>query len=199
MEGYFENPMFRFLEEYMLFLLALQLPVLFLSFFLFFYQLCPALRNVNRYLWFWKSLSMTDRGSEFNFFQFFRRYSCKNWFKNWYLQFHNSHDHQIWQERTSRGIESGESNQVGAGDVITSRLHNTLNTLYLYYQSVYDHQTWQDGDFPWWIPAYKVTWPFDEVVLRDLATNWSHYISTTTLFLVTKPGSMLTNLEGPLP
>ena len=74
-------------------------------------------RIVNQYSWFWKSLNMADRSCEFSFFA---RYSCKNWYKNWYLHFHKTYDQQIWRTDTSRGFDSNETNQDGFGDVITS-------------------------------------------------------------------------------
>ena len=60
--------------------------------------------------------------------KFFTRYSCKNWFKNWYLHFYNTHDYQIWQAGTSTGFESNKTIQVGAGDVIMSRSSDKLKT-----------------------------------------------------------------------
>ena len=32
-------------------------------------------------------------------------------------------------------------------------------------------QTWQNDNWPWWVPTYKVTSPFDHVVLQDHVTN----------------------------
>ena len=110
------------------------------------------------------------------------RCSCKIWYKNWYLHFYKTYDHQIWQAGASTGLDSNETNQAVTGDVITSTSRDKLKPLYLHYQSVYDYQTWQDGsicgyqtwqdgNLPWWAPAYKVTWPFDYVVLIDHVTN----------------------------
>ena len=47
-------------------------------------------------------------------------------------------------------INSNETNQAGAGDVITSRLRDKLKTLYRHYRyrSVYSHQTWLVGNLP---------------------------------------------------
>ena len=58
-----------------------------------------------------------------------------------------NYDHQIWQAGTPTGFDSNETNQAGAGDVITSRSHEKLKT-YFHYQSAYGHQTWQDGNLP---------------------------------------------------
>ena len=58
-----------------------------------------------------------------------------------------NYDHQIWQAGTLTGFDSNETNQAGAGDVITSRSHEKLKT-YFHYQSAYGHQTWQDGNLP---------------------------------------------------
>ena len=43
--------------------------------------------------------------------------------------------------------------------------------VYLYYKSVYGHQTWQNDSFPWWVPAYNVTLPFNQMGLRDYVRN----------------------------
>ena len=42
---------------------------------------------------------------------------------------------------TSTAFESNETNQAGAGAVITLRLRDKLKRLYLDYQSAYDYQT----------------------------------------------------------
>ena len=46
---------------------------------------------------------------------------------------------------TFRRVDSNETNQVGASDVITSS-RDKIKPLYLYYYSDYGHQTWQNGD-----------------------------------------------------
>ena len=74
---------------------------------------------VNRYSWFWNSLVTADRPGEFNFFQ---KYLCKNWYKNWYLHFHGTYNHQIWQASISRGVASNETNQTGASEISSSSL-----------------------------------------------------------------------------
>ena len=66
-------------------------------------------------------------------------------------------------------FDSNETNQGGAGDIITSRSRDKQK--YLHYQSAYGHQTWEDGNLPWWAPAYKIRWPFDHLVLGDHLTN----------------------------
>ena len=63
--------------------------------------------------------------------------------------FWSQYDHQIWQAGTSTGFESDETNQAGAGDVITLRLHDKLQALYLHCHSSYDHQSWQNSNLPW--------------------------------------------------
>ena len=73
---------------------------------------------VKRYSWLWKSLNIADRGSESSFFP---RFSCKNWYRNWYLHVHKTYDQQISQEGTSRGVDSNKTNQAYAGDAIMSR------------------------------------------------------------------------------
>ena len=52
-----------------------------------------------------------------------------------------------------------------------ARSREILKSLYIHYYSAYGYQTWQDGNLPWWAPAYKVTWPFDHMVLQDHVTN----------------------------
>ena len=73
--------------------------------------------------------------------------------------------HQIWQAGTSTRFDSIETNQAGAGDVITSRSRDKVKALCLHYHTGYDHQTWQDGNLPWCTPSDKVTWPFYHLVL----------------------------------
>ena len=58
------------------------------------------------------------------------------------IHFYKTYDQQIWQVGISTGFDSNKTNQVVAGDVITSRSRDKLKT-YLHYQSAYGHQTWQ--------------------------------------------------------
>ena len=44
-------------------------------------------------------------------------------------------DRKPWQAGASRGVDLNETNQPGAGDVITSRLRDKLKTFCLHYQS----------------------------------------------------------------
>ena len=115
-------------------------------------------------LWDCKSVFLIIKISQYGesrwWVQLFPMYPCKNWYKNWYLHFYRTHDHQIWQAGTPTGFASNETIQAGAGDVITSRSHDKLKTYYLHYHSAFGHITWQDGNLPSWAPAHKVTWPF---------------------------------------
>ena len=138
----------------------LQLPVFF--FLLFFCQPYPGLRNCNSVF---LILKISQHDGSRRWVQLFSRCPYKNWYKNWYLRFYKTYNHQIWQAGTSTGFDLNETNQAGAGDVITSRSRDKLKTLYLHYHSVYDHQTWQDGNLPWSTPVRKVTCPCDHVVL----------------------------------
>ena len=141
---------------------ALQLSALFFSFFFsFFYQPYPRLRNCKPVFFI---LKLSQYGGLRQWVQFFPRYLCKNWYKNPYLRFYKIYDQQIWQAGTFTGFDSKETNQEGAGDVITSRSRDKIKT-YPHYQSAYGYQTWQDGNLPWWAPGCKVTWPFDHVGL----------------------------------
>ena len=88
---------------------------------------------VNWCSWFWKSLSMVNRGGAFSYFR----------------GIHVSSDIRIeisisisLQAGTSKGFESKETYRAGAGKVITSRSRDKLKTLKLHYQSAYHHQTW---------------------------------------------------------
>ena len=48
----------------------------------------------------------------------------------------------------------------------------------------------------WRPPTHDVTWPFDDVVLWNNVSNWSHYISITTVLVSTKLGRVLSYLKG---
>ena len=166
----------------------------------------------NRYSWFWRSLTMADRGGEFSFFQgnhlrtdmswylhflkacdypgiiyLFKlnnintrtmceicsKLSVQSYLHHWrrsgvfianfeqishivhVVDFEqiNTRGHQIWQACTSRGIDSSETNETGAGDIINSWSRDKIKTLYLHYHSPCEHQTWQmvtylDGFMP---------------------------------------------------
>ena len=108
---------------------ALQLSVFF-SFFSFFCQPWPGLQN-------YKSVFLISQyGGSRQWVQLFLRYPCKNWNKNWYLHFHKTYDHQIWQAGTSRGVGSSRTQVLvassrwlaGVGDVITSSSPDKLKT-----------------------------------------------------------------------
>ena len=93
---------------------ALQFSLFF--FFLFLWQPYQGLRN-------WKSIFLI----------------LKIWhygrLGRWYLHFYKTYDQQIKQTGTSTGFNSNETNQAGAGDVITSKSRDKLKTLlntYLY-------------------------------------------------------------------
>ena len=102
--------------------------------------------------------------------QLFPRYPRMNWYKNWYLHFYKTYDHQIWREGTSAGFHSNETNQACAGKVITSRSLDKLKTF------ASGHQTWLDGNLPRCAPDHKVTQPF--VRLRDKRKSlYLHYHS----------------------
>ena len=68
-------------------------------------------------------------------------------FRQRYLHFGKTYDHQIRQAGTSTGVDSNETNQAGAGQVITSRSRDKQKT-YFHYQSAHGHQTWQGGNLP---------------------------------------------------
>ena len=53
-------------------------------------------------------------------------------------------------------IESNETNQADAVDVIMSRSRDKLRPLYRRYHGAYGHQTLQDANLPCWALAYKV-------------------------------------------
>ena len=105
-------------------------------------------------------------------------FSCKNWYKNWYLHFQKINDHQIRQADPSAGIKWDKSNRCWwrRHVQVTWQIKNIAMWLFPpnYYESGYGHRTWQNDNLPCWALTYNVTWP-------------------------TKLGRMLTNLEGFLP
>ena len=142
----------------------MRLPVIFFFFsffFSFFCQPCPELRKCKSVF---LILKISQHGGSRRWVQLFPTYPCPNWYKNWYLHFHMTYDHQIWQTGISRGVHWNETNEAGAGDVITSRsnLKHYISTI-----RVSGYQTWQNGNVPWGVPAHKVTWSFAHVVLWD--------------------------------
>ena len=63
---------------------------LFLSFFFsFFCQPCPGLRNFKSLF---LILKISQNGGLRQWVQLFRKYQCKNWYRNWYLHFHKTYD-----------------------------------------------------------------------------------------------------------
>ena len=98
---------------------------------------CTSVERIFHLSWLWKYLKMVVRGGEFRFFW---RYSCKNWYKIWYLHFDKAYDHQILQLNTSRVADSNETDQADARYVTMSkslefeRCYNFLSA------RVYDHQ-----------------------------------------------------------
>ena len=77
---------------------------------------------------------MADRGGEFSFLEGIH-VGTDIWR---YIHFYKTYDHQIWQVGTSSGFDLSETNQAGAGDVITLRSCDKLKTSYIPYQSHYD-------------------------------------------------------------
>ena len=118
----------------------------------------PAVSGTSKFKLVFLILKIWKCGGLKSWAQHFPRYSCKIWYKNWYLHFCKTYDHQIWQAGTSAGFDSNETYQAGAGDK-----SDILKILHFLYQSAYGHQTWKDGNLDWWAPAHKVKWPFDHV------------------------------------
>ena len=108
---------------------ASQLPV----FFLFFCRPYPVRRNCKSVF---LILQISQYGGSRRWVHLFQIYPCKNWYKNWYLHFYKTNDHQICQAGTSTEFDSNKTNQVGAGDV-------------------YVKNTWQTKTSPLW----KLPWP----------------------------------------
>ena len=79
------------------------------------------------------------------------------------------------------------------------RSRDKLKPSYLHYHDLYNHQIWQDDNFPWWPCVYDITWPFDQVALRDHVTYWNHHMSATALPIGTKLGRMVAYLDRLLP
>ena len=161
---------------------------------------------------------MADRGSEFGFFQSIHiRVATRIdisisinhqishlWPPNlaisdlWLWQ-SATYDHQIWPAGTSTRSDSNETNQAGAGDVITSRLCGKLKT-YLHYHSTYDHQTWQGVSYLDELLSIK---SYDTLIMWSFAITWQTKIiispPTTTVPMATKLGKMAVYLNGLLP
>ena len=78
-----------------------------------------------------------------------------------------TYNHRIWQEGTSRGVDSSKTNQASFGDVITWKSSDKLKTLYLHYHNVYGYKTLRDLDLHWAAYTFKVTLSHNQVVLRD--------------------------------
>ena len=116
---------------------TLQLSVFFSFYFSFLQQLSSG-------LWDWKLLflilKISHCGRLRSWVKLFQRYSCKNYYENWYLPFRETCVHKIWQTGTSRGVASNETNQVGTGDIISSRSQDKLNIspwpVYLWLQNL---------------------------------------------------------------
>ena len=66
---------------------------------------------------FWKSLNSRLR----RWLQLCPSYSCKNFYKNWDLYFHETNDNQIWHTGTFREVDLNETDQAGVRGVITLR------------------------------------------------------------------------------
>ena len=85
---------------------------------------------------------MADRCGEFSFFKGIHVTI------DLIIHFYKTYDHQIRQEGTFTGFDSNETNQAGAGDIITSTASDRLKSSYAYYHSAYGHQTWQENNLP---------------------------------------------------
>ena len=67
--------------------------------------------------------------------------------------------------------------------------------VFMWYLSVYglarSHDKLKSLQQLLWLPTHKVKWTFDPLILLDHMTYWNHYISTTTVPMVTKLGSLM--------
>ena len=70
------------------------------------------------------------------------------------------------------------------------RSRDKLKPFYLHYHSPYGHQLRQDADLLWVALTYKVTRPFDHVVLQYLVTNYNQFIYNTTVPMASKPSRL---------
>ena len=124
------TPLFRLRKTHYTF----QLPVFFfMLLLLFFCQLCPRLGN---FKWVFLILKLSQYGELMQWAQLFPRYSCKNWYSNWFLHFRKNYGHQNW---------------------VTIKSHNSLitwsckitgqtKTVISLYHDAYDHPNWQGCD-----------------------------------------------------
>ena len=142
------------------------------------------------------TLKIFQYGGSRQWVQLFWRYFYKKWYKNWYIYFHKAFKHQIWQAGRSKGIDLYETNQAGAGHLVTSRSLHFENILKIPFSKGCDHQIltkwlWRENSQV----KTKVIWSFHYVVLRYQVTNLKH-IFTTKEAIATKFGRMLTYLDG---
>ena len=83
---------------------ALQLLLLFFTFFSFFCQLYLRLRNYESVF---LVLKILQHGTSRQWVQLFPMYPCKNW----YLHFYEIYDHHIWQGGRSTAVNSNKTNE----------------------------------------------------------------------------------------
>lgn len=69
-------------------------------------------------------LKISQYGRSTRWFQLFLRYSRNNWNDCWHFYFCETYGHKIWQEGTSRWVESLATNRAGASRVVTSKSDN---------------------------------------------------------------------------
>ena len=103
------------------------------------------------YSWFWKFLNVRPK----QWVQYFQKYSCKNWYNNWYLhllQLFITTDNLPWWSPTHKVT----------WPLITWfwRSRNKPEPLYLHYHSAYGHQTWKSCDYPWAATTHNVALMF---------------------------------------
>ena len=72
---------------------------------------------------------------------------------------------------------------------------NDKPKIHIYYRNAYGHKIWQDSDLNCAVSTHRVTWPCNCVILQDHVTNQKH-ISITKMPIVTKFGTIVTNLKG---
>ena len=58
------------------------------------------------------------------------------------------------------------------------------------------NQIWQDRKLPGWNPVYRITWPFEQMVLWDHVTKQNYHTSINTVSMATKRGRMVNYLDG---
>ena len=145
--------------------------IVFLSFFFsFFYKPYHGLQNC-------KSVFLILKISQYGGLRpgvyLFQRYSYKNWYKDWCVNFYKTFDYEICQAATSTGFNSNETNETG--EVNASRSRDKLKSFLLFCQTAYGQQIWKDFNLLTWMVSWSrgLVTPYDKLkLLNPLYQTW---------------------------